>query len=41
MDRVVALDLMDSLPSEAVLEPEADYRSIEAALQQDKARRAL
>lgn len=36
MDRVVALDLRDDLPSEATLEPEADYRSIEAALQQDK-----
>ena len=64
MDRVVAYDLKDELPTEAILaqearglnlssslkfgvspkfwpKTEADYRSIEAALQQDKAENGI
>eukprot|EP00439_Symbiodinium_sp_Y106_P012047 s5424_g1.t2 len=36
MDRTVALELCDDLPPEAVLAPEVDFRTIQAALQQDK-----
>lgn len=36
MDRTVALELCDDLPPEAVLAAEVDFRTIQAALQQDK-----
>ncbi|CAE6929929.1 clcC [Symbiodinium natans] len=36
LDRTVALELCDDLPSEAVLAPEVDFRAIKAALEQDK-----
>eukprot|EP00440_Ansanella_granifera_P066370 gb/GFBE01071986.1/.p1 GENE.gb/GFBE01071986.1/~~gb/GFBE01071986.1/.p1 ORF type:complete len:768 (+),score=135.51 gb/GFBE01071986.1/:1-2304(+) len=36
MDRIVALDLRDELPPEAVLSPEAEFRTITVALEQSK-----
>jgi len=36
MDRIVALDLRDDLPQEAVLPPEAEYHVIKLALEQKK-----
>eukprot|EP00931_Biecheleriopsis_adriatica_P052575 TRINITY_DN30607_c0_g1_i1.p1 TRINITY_DN30607_c0_g1~~TRINITY_DN30607_c0_g1_i1.p1 ORF type:complete len:777 (-),score=139.09 TRINITY_DN30607_c0_g1_i1:123-2177(-) len=36
MDRIVALDLRDELPQEAVLTPEAEVRTIKLALEQTK-----